>query len=195
MEGKVKWFSVDKGYGFITGTDGTDRYFSVRDVVGSALPGNGDLVTFEHQQGKKGARAAGVKISRKAEPPADQRQDSRVTCSHCNRNMVPRIVFSRSVMGDSVPSYSLCPFCGKKHKDFGNCFIASAVYGDTDMPQVVALRHYRDNHLMQHFIGRTFVAMYYKVSPPIAKVIRRYSSLRRPLRRCLDAIVRRLENV
>jgi len=85
VEGKVKWFSVEKGYGFITGTDGSDRYFSVQDVVGAELPGNGDSVTFEHRRGKKGPRAAGITIVAKAAPPANQRQDDRVTCEHCNR--------------------------------------------------------------------------------------------------------------
>jgi len=189
VEGKVKWFSVEKGYGFITGTDGSDRYFSVQDVVGAELPGNGDSVTFEHRHGKKGPRAAGITIVAKAAPPANQRQDDRVTCEHCNRKMVPRIITDRGSL-----SHSVCPFCGSTYEDFSNsaCFIATAVYGDPDLPQVIALRRYRDNHLKAHLIGRAFVTVYYAVSPHLAKVIVRLPSLRPPARRCLDTIVRRL---
>jgi len=189
VKGKVKWFSVEKGYGFITGEDGTDRYFSVQDVVGAELPGNGDSVTFEHRRGNKGPRAGRVTIVAKAAPSANQRQDDRVTCEHCNRKMVPRIIMDRGSL-----SHSICPFCGGLHKDFSNsaCFIATAVYGDPDFPQVVALRRYRDNHLKAHLIGRAFVTVYYTVSPHLAKVFVRLPFLRPPARRYLDAIVRRL---
>jgi len=188
VEGKVKWFSVEKGYGFITGTDGTDRYFSVQGVVGAELPGNGDSVTFEHKHGKKGPRAAGVTIVAKAAPSANQRQDDRVTCDHCNRKMVPRIIMDRGSL-----SHSICPFCGGMHKDFSTsaCFIATAVYGDPDLPQVVALRRYRDNHLKAHLIGRAFVKIYYAVSPHLAKVISHCPSLHPPIRKTLDAFVQR----
>jgi len=108
---------------------------------------------------------------------------------HCNRKMVPRIITDRGSL-----SHSVCPFCGGTYENFSNCFIASAVYGDPDLPQVVALRHYRDNHLKAHFIGRTFVTVYYAVSPHLAKAIVRLPFLRPPARRWLDAIVRRLED-
>jgi cold shock CspA family protein len=68
MQGKVKWFSVDKGYGFIVGNDGTERFFGVRDVQGTDLPANGDVVSFEPQAGKKGPRAAKVAIVSRASP-------------------------------------------------------------------------------------------------------------------------------
>lgn len=32
--GSVKWFSTEKGYGFIRDAHGIDRHFAVRDVVG-----------------------------------------------------------------------------------------------------------------------------------------------------------------
>ncbi|HIH2751406.1 hypothetical protein L3V59_36230 [Burkholderia aenigmatica] len=41
-----------------------------------------------------------------------ERRD-RVSCSHCGMTMVPRVVFSQG-----EPAYSICPFCGKMHKDF-----------------------------------------------------------------------------
>ena len=53
MKGKVKWFSRERGFGFITGEDGIDRFFNVQAIKGSELPNYGDVVEFEHQEGKR----------------------------------------------------------------------------------------------------------------------------------------------
>ncbi len=52
------------------------------------------------------------------------------------------------------------------------CFIATAVYGKDDAPEVEALRHFRDNILLGSRAGRGFVSLYYRVSPPMADIIR-----------------------
>ena len=183
MEGQVKWFSAEKGYGFITGADSTDRYFAVRDVVGPDLPGNGDSVNFEHRQGNKGPRASSVTITKRAE---QSRADDRVACPHCHKKMVPRIITKHGSLSKSV-----CPFCGGTYKDFGWCFIASAVYGSADAPEVVALRHFRDNSLRRLWLGRVFIKAYYNLSPPAARFIARHPRVSSQVRKLLDAWVRR----
>lgn len=60
MEGRVKWFSEKKGYGFIIGDDGTDRFFHVKGVLDSKVPGRGEQVTFRPTDGPKGPRAEDV---------------------------------------------------------------------------------------------------------------------------------------
>ncbi len=45
------------------------------------------------------------------------------------------------------------------------CYIASAVYGSYDCPQVWTLRRYRDYKLRQTTLGRLFVKLYYFISP------------------------------
>ena len=45
------------------------------------------------------------------------------------------------------------------------CYIATAVYGSYDCPQVMILRQYRDNVLSATFWGRAFIKVYYFVSP------------------------------
>jgi hypothetical protein len=52
----------------------------------------------------------------------------------------------------------------------GRCFLATAACAPTD-PRLVTLRRFRDEVLGQHAAGRTFVAGYEAVSPPLARVI------------------------
>jgi hypothetical protein len=51
------------------------------------------------------------------------------------------------------------------------CFVATACYGYYNAPEVLVLRAFRDNILMQNFAGRLFVKVYYFISPPLAKFI------------------------
>lgn len=58
LNGNVKWFSNDKGYGFIHVPNRDDYYFHVSEVNGAELPGNGDSVSFKPGIGKNGKPAA-----------------------------------------------------------------------------------------------------------------------------------------
>jgi hypothetical protein len=80
---------------------------------------------------------------------------------------------------------------GQYKSDSKGCFIATAVYGDFNAPEVVALRRWRDQSLMPMRAGRIFVAVYYWVSPPIANFLSRNPWLARRARKFLDAFVRR----
>lgn len=153
MEGRVKWFSNEKGFGFPVGDDDVERYFNVRDVRGADVPANGDEVTYEHQDGKKGPRAVNVVLeARAAKPARHSGNDSRVQCLSCGKMMVPRLSTYRG-----QPSKSFCPFCGEVYKDFSKCFIATAVYGDAFAPEVVELRKFRDEQLLSSVVGRVCV--------------------------------------
>lgn len=71
----------------------------------------------------------------------------------------------------------------------GGCFVATAVYGDPMAPEVVILRRFRDNTLERYWLGRKFVAAYYKVSPPIADWLRTKPSISETVRSALNHIV------
>lgn len=72
------------------------------------------------------------------------------------------------------------------------CYIATAVYGGYDTPQVLKLRHFRDEVLMNSAFGRAFVRVYYKLSPPVAKRLGADSPMTRCIRRALDWLVKRV---
>lgn len=51
----------------------------------------------------------------------------------------------------------------------GGCYVATAVYGSYDCPQVWTLRRFRDNTLATTWYGRAFIRTYYAISPTIVK--------------------------
>ena len=52
--------------------------------------------------------------------------------------------------------------------DYG-CYVATAVYGSYDCPQVWTLRRFRDNALAKTWYGRAFIRVYYAISPTLVK--------------------------
>jgi CspA family cold shock protein len=64
MNGTVKWFNADKGFGFITGEDGTDvfAHFSQINVDGFKTLEEGQKVTFTVAQGQKGPQAENIEL-------------------------------------------------------------------------------------------------------------------------------------
>ncbi len=49
------------------------------------------------------------------------------------------------------------------------CYVATAVYGSYDCPQVWTLRRYRDYTLAETWYGRAFIHTYYAISPTLVK--------------------------
>jgi CspA family cold shock protein len=63
-EGTVKWFNDQKGYGFITPDDGSkDLFVHYSNIEGDGFKSlaEGQQVTFESGEGRKGPEATGVR--------------------------------------------------------------------------------------------------------------------------------------
>jgi CspA family cold shock protein len=60
--GTVKWFNDSKGFGFITGEDGTDVFVHHGSIQGTGFKSlsEGDKVTYDIEKGPKGLKAENV---------------------------------------------------------------------------------------------------------------------------------------
>jgi cold shock protein len=67
VTGVVKWFSAEKGYGFIRQPDGTDVFvhYSAIQSDGYRSLNEGDTVEFEVIEGSKGKQASKVTVAAK----------------------------------------------------------------------------------------------------------------------------------
>jgi len=77
----------------------------------------------------------------------------------------------------------------------GGCYIATAVYGSYNCPQVWTLRRYRDNTLRRTWHGRIFIRLYYGISPTIVKVFGKKSWFNRIFKQRLDTMTDKLNGM
>lgn len=77
----------------------------------------------------------------------------------------------------------------------GGCYVATAVYGSYDSPEVIVLRNFRDRSLAKTRLGRAAIATYYSFSPMLVRHVgkrRWFTALVRPL---LDVMVNFLQKL
>ena len=74
------------------------------------------------------------------------------------------------------------------------CYVATAVYGSYDCPEVWTLRRYRDNTLTQTWYGRVFIKTYYAISPTLVKWFGDTKWFKKMWQGKLDRMVRRLND-
>ena len=61
--GRIKWFDVDKGYGFIDQGDGTDIFFHKSEILGQATDFVDErTVTYDVEETLKGPQAVQVRL-------------------------------------------------------------------------------------------------------------------------------------
>jgi len=62
VQGKVKWFSAEKGYGFLERDDGGDVFVHFSAIQGDGFKtlNEGERVEFEIVEGARGPQAANV---------------------------------------------------------------------------------------------------------------------------------------
>ncbi|NRF94820.1 cold shock domain-containing protein [Paenibacillus frigoriresistens] len=70
--GKIKWFSDEKGFGFIQDDAGSEYFFHIKSVNSTHEPKKGSAVTFNISQGKKGPEARDITITQVAVTSSDK---------------------------------------------------------------------------------------------------------------------------
>ena len=72
------------------------------------------------------------------------------------------------------------------------CYIATAVYGSYDCPEVWTLRRFRDEVLRASVLGRLFIRGYYAVSPELVRHLGSKPLFQKPVKMALDSFVSNL---
>lgn len=72
---------------------------------------------------------------------------------------------------------------------YEDCFIATAAYGSPLEPSVMLLRQFRDRYLLTNSPGRLAVGLYYRFSPPAARIIHDHEILKNTVRWLLKPVV------
>lgn len=75
----------------------------------------------------------------------------------------------------------------------GGCYVATAVYGSYECPEVWTLRRYRDYTLAETWYGRAFVKTYYAISPTLVKWFGHTEWFKKMWRGTLDRMVSKLQ--
>ena len=80
----------------------------------------------------------------------------------------------------------------KKRRKKNGCYVATAVYGSYDCPEVWTLRRFRDDTLAGTWYGRAFIRFYYAVSPTVVSLFGRQQWFTNRVRPHLDKMVQKL---
>ena len=80
-----------------------------------------------------------------------------------------------------------------KEKSDSGCYVATAVYGTYDCPEVWTLRRYRDDILATTWYGRMFVRTYYAISPTLVKWFGHTEWFKKMWQGKLDRMVEKLQ--
>lgn len=74
------------------------------------------------------------------------------------------------------------------------CYIATAVYGSYNCPEVWTLRRFRDYKLAQYWGGRLFIKVYYAISPSLVRYFGKTKTFNHFWRYILNRMVESLHN-
>ena len=117
-------------------------------------------------------------------------QDVRFEIVTCKRDILP----SPRPGLPPLPRHWLvyrCPGCGVTFDAIDQgCFVATAIYGSSSAPEVIALRTFRDLYLSRSNAGRAFIRAYYSwLSAVLLKIVSPHRSMRHLAKFLLDNIV------
>lgn len=177
-----------------------DRQVSLHDNglrAGSLI--DASISRLSHDQIAKLAEKAGEKAieleAKRREQELDQYQGQRALNDHLDafnaRDKSGRT--TRHTVTSEIKTGA-----GKMHlesKSGATCFVATATYGDSEHPNVIFLREFRDTRLRDYEIGRRFIDFYWKIGPKLAVYVVRNRFYRYVSRLVISGLVYLLRSV
>lgn len=116
--GVIKWFSEERGYGYVTDRNNNDLYFGVKDIIGADLPENGDKVKYDEYIGKEGVGAAKDIIIIERKNPSYKK----INCDSCKSEVMPKHWHFGGTDYTSIKTAYMCPNCGNTILESGGGF-------------------------------------------------------------------------
>ena len=104
-----------------------------------------------------------------------------------------RVHISKTVNKNLDKYIDALPNGNAKDEFKGGCYIATAVYGSYNCPEVRTLRRYRDNILTKTWYGRAFIHTYYAISPTLVKWFGHTEWFKKKWKSKLDKMVAKLQ--
>ena len=102
MEGRVKFYTKIKGYGYIKSlVDKKDYYFKISDVKNFRQPESNSIVTFTPSKNEKGLAAINIYIKAVGSP-----KNEKIECQNCHEMINPNLEYL-----DGKLIKSTCPKC------------------------------------------------------------------------------------
>ena len=91
------------------------------------------------------------------------------------------------------PTY-VKPEAPRSSTSSGGCYVATAVYGSYDCPEVWTLRRFRDFTLAETWYGRAFIKTYYAISPTLVRWFGESIWFKNLFQKPLDNLVKQLQD-
>ena len=167
-------------YYYKKAVDANEDQFSLFFLANHYLSMNdGDTAAGYLRRALNGSNQAIVDKSREVLAEID-----RINRENAHRAAVRESIERRSAAASSSSSSS-----SSGSQKSGGCYIATAVYGSYDCPEVWTLRRFRDYKLAKSYYGRLFIKVYYAISPKLVRVFGTTKAFNCFWRKRLDRIV------
>lgn len=120
-------------------------------------------------------------------------QVSKILSMEAKQEATNEIRRSHNIIKECDPTYTV-PTVPDPQPPKSGCYVATAVYGSYDCPQVWTLRRYRDYVLAETWYGRAFIHTYYAISPTLVKWFGKTRWFKKLWKGKLDRLVAKLQH-
>lgn len=163
--------------------DGTDVDFYSYSIT---MTQDDEDIEAESDDDSEWAEADNVQVSN--QDTEDDEEDSRDAVQADDGDDTVRAEFS---LGSAIFGSNVAPRVGGGGggSDGSGCFIATAAYGTPLALEIQSLRDVRDAYLINTALGTAFADAYYRISPPIARLVSEYPVAKTVVRAALAPVV------